>query len=215
MITATIIENKHYEVNELKVIFSDAYDEIMQFCNVNKISNRSTNKISFSFVGCLFLKNGAILFLPKYFKDENKVIYSKQMKLLLKVLNKYQKNKIENPTDYEILDEEDDYLRLYGTVNYLIQQYIEHGLYLKEYSEKILHGHSEIDWQTTIDQETPYLSRTGSPVYFDLIKEELEYDWLAPITQIHKSVLNHCSKLIHEWGLYDILDWPHIGRAHV
>lgn len=210
----TLIENKEYKVEQLKKIFYPHYDEIMQFCKLKKITNTDENNtdsiVTFSFVGCLILRNGAILFLPKYFKDTTVINQQHYMKLLLQVLQKYQKSKIENPLDNEMLHEEDDYLHLFGTISYLIQHYIEYGLYVKEYSEKVLHGYSEIDWQTTIDQGTAYLTRSGAPVYLDVVKDEMEYDWRAPITEIHKSILNKCTTLMKNWGIDEILDWPHV-----
>lgn len=219
MSSIILIENKEYRVDELKKNLNLEYDEIMRFCKENRIVNtiskggsRSTDIVKFSFVGCLVLKNGEnILFLPKYFKDTTQLNKSKYIKLMLRVLQKYKKTRIENLIDDEILDEEDEFLHLYGTIGYLIQYYSEHGLYVNEYSEKVFYGSSEIDWQSTIDQGTAYLTRSGSSVYLDLIKDEMEYDWLAPITEIHKSVLNRCTTLIKEWGLDEILDWPEIS----
>ena len=209
----SILENKYYTIEYLQDIFGCSYEEILTFSERKQIVqwHDSNRKLAFHFVGFLFHSNATIAFLPKYLKNTEEINLNEYTALLLRVIHKYQRNLLDTDYDSEILEEIDDMgFHLLGTISYLLQHYCDYGFYVKEHDVQDPLYEGEIDWNTTIDENIGYLTDDNKPVYLDLIKTYADVDLNAKITDIHKFVLNECSKIVSTLQLDLIFSWPQL-----
>lgn len=208
-----LIENRYYTIEFLKGKLGCSYEEILSLCEKKRIINwNSTNQsLSFQFVGILFHRDLTLIFFPKYLKNTHDIEEKEFTSLLIQVLHKYQKSLLETAYDDEMLEEVDDkQFHVLGTISYLLQQYIDFGLYIKEHEVQDTLFEGEIDWDNTISNTNAYLTIDSKPIYLDLIKTYSETDENAKITDLHKFLLNQCSHFIQSHHLDLIFSWPQV-----
>ena len=86
----------------------------------------------------------------------------------------------------------------------LLRDYFTYGLYSNQREELTLHGHGEIDWETTVNTTMPMI-RDDRPYYFDYFTNDTIQDDTDYITRLHSCVITECSRLLHTCELDEIL----------
>lgn len=210
-----LYEIHKYTLTELQARFSR--DDVgcagfIRLCEERKILDRGKGRLSFKYVGVLVYDSRLILFMPKYLPANGDPTDSfRKMRQLIHLLKVIALNSVEMD-DLEISGDfsQDEPFRLLSIIDFLLQDYIEYGLYRREKKEYVLSGHGEIDWQRTIDSRQAYLLNPYTPVYLDVITEEAADDREHILVALHKQVLNHCSRLLKETGLNEFFPYPDV-----
>ncbi|WP_349407210.1 LlaJI family restriction endonuclease, partial [Clostridium perfringens] len=91
-------------------------------------------------------------------------------------------------------------------INFLLEDYIENGLYKNEVNSYELNGDGDIDWDKTIDEVDP-LVINNQWVYTDLITKNSIIDTDRFITMLHAKIINQCMELLNKTGLNNILKY--------
>ncbi|XRG77021.1 LlaJI family restriction endonuclease [Rossellomorea sp. GAMAL-10_SWC] len=206
-------ENKHYTFAELIHFFeSEDTEPFIQECLNRGIAQKKHNTISFQYVGIIIFHQQLILFLPKYLHEPldhyNKIAKIKQIIRVLKIYSKgaVTEEELEFFGDFQ----QGELYNYFLAIDYFINDYIEYGLYNTDKIEWVLDGQGEVDWQQTIDYQFAYLSKEQSPIYLDLVTEEILTDQKHIIIEIHKAILNECSEYLTVTGIGELLDYPSV-----
>ena len=156
----------------------------------------------FNFVGVVEIGIGSHCFIlkcyPKYFSSPPDFT---QMKLIASVLQKY------NAEEFSIVLAADTpdkkrYNQLAITL-FILQDYLEHGVYTRTKEELTKHGSNEIDWDITINETFPVL-QNGRPFYVDYFTRETSDDESSFITRLHQYAITECTRRLKETEL-DVL----------
>jgi len=208
-----LYENKNYNIAELANSFKSVdVEPFIEDCMNRGIAQKKQNTISFHYVGIIVFQQQLILFLPKYLHEPlnyfDKITKIKQIINVLKVYSKGSVTKEE--LEFFGSFQQGELFNYFSAVDYFINDYIENGLYNTDKIDYILNGDGEVDWQQTIDYQFAYLSKDQSPIYLDLVTEEVLADQKHIIIEIHKVILNECSEFLKVTGLGEFLDYPSI-----
>lgn len=208
MIKVVVQENKEYSdfqlISKLKTN-RNGFESIVDKLKEKGILVKEKGSFKFKFVGICIVDNKIIFINPKYLSDdmENQVV--------LRLLMEY--------SGREILDiEEEEYLsydykndaNILGTIDYILKDYFENGLYMN--LEKILdiNGPGRIDWNRTIERNSVIFNKKGQPVYTELVTWENNINNNFIITNIHKYIINQCFEKLNELGLLDIFNYEYL-----
>lgn len=161
-------------------------------------------RYQFRFVGIVIARGHAIACYPKYIRSTTRP--ELQMRQTLNVIRKLGQ-------EGRLLDSADDgahedqlalMLRLLGL-------YDEYGIYSNYEETRVLNSSGIIDWQRTIDTETPVVS-DGVPIYLDLWTRKTRRDEYDLIMRLHRAILSETSRFLDRCGLTDLLS---IGTAEL
>lgn len=181
---------------------------------VKKYLDKKNGKViySFDFVGIIMYKNCIIKCIPKYYNNlyymkENDEDRDKILKKIIDVIRKYgiMQDDITGFSEADA-DKELNYL---SVICYILDDYIQYGLYYNDKSVYELNGNGEIDWDRTINDTQEYIVN-GKPVYFNLVTSEIVNNEDDYIRKVHKHVITQCSLMLKEHGILDILSYPFI-----
>lgn len=181
---------------------------------VKKYLDKKNGKIiySFDFVGIIMYKNCIIKCIPKYYNNlyDMKENYEDRDKILKKIIDVIRKYGImqDDITGFSEVDADKE-LNYLSVICYILDDYIQYGLYYNDKSVYELNGNGEIDWDRTINETQEYIVN-GKPVYFDLVTSEIINNEDDYIRKIHKYVITQCSCMLKEHGILDILSYPFI-----
>ncbi len=156
----------------------------------------------FDYVGIVSCKNFIFKCYPKYLSSNDEQEKYHELKTAMQIMKKCNYKEQILGITYDI-DNHSEY-NLLTIIYYLINNYIENGIYQKTYDniEKNIDG--EIVWDKTINEIFPIL-KDNKPYYFDFyntLQENNDYDYF---TRLHKAIINECSYIIIESQLEDIL----------
>ncbi|UMZ72999.1 LlaJI family restriction endonuclease [Natranaerofaba carboxydovora] len=175
--------------------------------------NGMTNKGKISFVGSFFSERtkSFVICYPKYLDKVNEVDgYNEEkqfsqealnclehMKLVCKVIEKCsEKSAKELEGDFSPYDkqESDKYINLLSIAEFILQDYLEHGLYeMKTYRHK-KNAKGPVSWEKTINKTIPFITEKNKVYYIDTINKKKYFDKNRLLTQIHALVVNECAK---------------------
>lgn len=166
-----------------------------------------------SFVGLYTIKadgeniknNITVYSLPKYFpkdkcKLDNLPEIQEQIKTICKVIEKLRKNG-------KIFDDEEYLFDLYQlkvskqTVNryelaeFIIEDYLQDGLYVKNLTEFRKGGIGRTSWGKTVSKVQPFI-QSGSPIYLELVNKHQIIDENDFISILNANVVNQCLDFI-------------------
>ena len=157
----------------------------------------ATQRYQFRYVGIVVVRGHAIICYPKYLRITNRP--EDQMKQVLNVIRRLgQEGKLLDPQDG---GRHSDQLALRVR---LLLLYDEYGVYTNYEETRVLNGSGVIDWQRTIDMETPVISN-GAPIYLDLWTRKTKRDEYDLVMRLHRAILSECSKFLAESGLSVLL----------
>ncbi|HDR7827543.1 MULTISPECIES: LlaJI family restriction endonuclease [Bacillus cereus group] len=210
-------ENKRYSLANFSEKFNEReLDVFIQECSKRGIvkSHRGyEKKVSFEYVGIIIFDKRLVVCLPKYSSEEagldDKIALMKQIMEVLKI---YSSESIQED-ELEFLGDSNDesVFNLLAAVDFFINDYVENGLYKNEKIEYVFDGSGEVDWQQTMDNHLPYVTKNQTPVYLELITQEVSYEGKHIIVGIHKKILNECCEYLSVTGLGEFLDYPNIS----
>ncbi len=206
------IEEKHYNVIDIKNDLTSIFFEKLKKERIINILKKDLNLCKFSFVGMISCPSLISIILPKYLisndlSTSDKII---EAKLVLQVLRMYAK-KAENEEDlsYLSLNSENYYFNMLAISDYLINDYLEYGIYFEDIDEINLNGSGEINWLVTIEQEPVYISN-NQVIYLNYMTDSNESDKNTYISQVHKLVLNECINFMKKLEFLELFTCPSI-----
>mgnify|MGYP004697620781 CR=1 FL=1 len=231
MISKYVKEQKRYTQDELRKIFECNTDETVQIVrklkeygivkNVKKSDRQSmlsdlvekdvrvTDIESgerelyyvFSFVGVIVVYGRVLKCYPKYINScDNPIV---QMKQILKVLEKYNaKEQV-----IKLYNESDDggSFNLLAVMLYLLQDYYDNGIYIKNVDIVETNGAGEILWDRTINETFSYISN-NRPYYIELQTKKRISDEYDFIRRLHACILTKFSKELEESDLPELFN---------
>lgn len=233
-ISAYIREQKRYTKNELLTMFRFNDEEIERFLRELKsfgilkaVKNDPKQKdltelndedieitddtlandelyYVFTFVGVLTFGNRILKCYPKYITTTQPF---DEIKLILKVLNKYSSNeqiiKMFNNNDKQ------SSFNLLAVILFLMQDYYENGIYSNSEDIVEINGEGNILWNQTISDGFAIINE-NKPYYVELYTQysvDDEYDYF---TRLHKAVISECSKQLEAAGLLGLFEFDSI-----
>ena len=159
----------------------------------------------FVYVGILMVKNRVIKCCPKYFignEMENKEEWETNLRLILRVLQKYQsKNQeVQLYLDYN----EHSYNQL-GAMVFFINDFYNNGIYKN--SEEIIevNGTGEPVWDRIIN-ETYAVIQDDQPIYTELITRRRVDNKDDFIRKLHECLVTECTRKLEKAGLLNLLN---------
>lgn len=207
-------ELNKYSKSQLENIF-DKYiyldediESILILLYRENIINYDYNQmISFNYVGMIVIKNIPIFVLPKYINEVEKSKENLMIKSIIKLLNIFSERKKTNCTGIKNLIFEREFLEnnLISTIKFLLDDYIENGLYRKEDSSYELNGCGDIDWDETLNLIEPMFIK-NKLIYTDFISKNIILDDSRFITKIHDKIISDCIEFVNTTGLNNILE---------
>lgn len=154
-------------------------------------------RYQFRYVGIVITHGHAIVCYPKYIRST--IRPESQMRQVLNVIRKLgQEDKLLDPQDGGA---HSDQLAL---MIRLLCLYDEYGIYSSFEETRVLNGSGVIDWQRTIDMETPIILN-GAPIYLDLWTRKTRHDEEGIVRRLHKAMLSECSRFLADSGLSSLL----------
>lgn len=166
----------------------------LEYLLENKIITLLNDRIGiFTFVGMIALRNKVIIVFPKYKKilKENKEETFENKKyttLLFEVLEKYSHNSLNKTYLNEKSHLSDEKIfNLFSLYKRLVEDYIEYGLYKREYEVQEVCGEGEIDWERTVNELEGIISK--NIVYLNYYTYEEEDEKENHIKNIQKYLL--------------------------
>lgn len=155
-------------------------------------------KLKFKFVGIITLPNNIVVSLPKSYTNTKTSIMPDIIKSFKAYKNsdRYKRNKktsINENTECELYLNDnlnDCSISEISIADYIIADYVTYGLYQNFYSELILDGNGDSDWQATVESIDPIMSN-GYPIYTSTYNYEVFLDRNNKITEIHKWAVDY------------------------
>lgn len=167
----------------------------------SRVKGKSSEWYQFNITGLIVIDDYIIAALPKTYRCEDDNTVLEDIKLLYKTLLKCE-NKIQLDSEGEISEEVviQSGCRM-TTVDFLINDFLENGLYYNEFKEESTLRSSKVLWGKTIKQKNPLISE-GSLLYHDVVYERNFKDFDSDVILYHTI----CMRIIIErfgW-LYDL-----------
>ena len=165
--------------------------------------DKKSAKYRFSFVGIVVYKDKVIYSYPKYITCPKEQI-KKKLYAVIRVIEKYHWEKshknlqdISFIYDYKEDEKADNTLPV---IFFLLDDYLNYGLYEKEETILENNGTGEIQWQKTVDETTPFIDNE-LPYYVDNFTRKNENDDLNFIRRLHAYVIHRCNAEIKATGI--------------
>lgn len=189
------------EINEI------VFNELIQRKIISKTTKRNRILYYFSYVGAIFTSNNIIYVLPKTLlnKEVNEAFTGQLIKLFIAYSKR--ENLLVEEKEYLGIDSKNDRGSLLSIINYIMEDYIDNGLYIKKKKIKEINGDGEIDWNKTIQRDSMYLNNKKQPVYHEVVSNKKNIHSSLIITQIHKRILNKCNEIINRLSLETVLNY--------
>jgi hypothetical protein len=196
-------ELKKYNKIDLKNRLSLDDNTIQELLDKRILTKTKEDIYSFEFVGVLILKERVMFSLPKYAKHSDEKTVVKQLLALFEEYSKREKLDADELESIGSISSKDVYNML-SVIIFLLSDYLENGLYANEKSIYILNGEDEINWLKTMDEIQPLINE-GEPVYLEYYTNSIENDEENYFRQLHRYILNECTKKLNELGLSEFL----------
>lgn len=197
-------ELRKYYKSELKKEFLLDDNHIQELLDRRILVKSKENLFHFQFVGVLIIKQRVLFCFPKYIKNSNKKSVVKE---ILQLLKEYSKRENLDEDEIESLGNIED-IRNYNKLSvilFLMNDYIENGLYANDKIIDTINGDSEINWIKTMDEIQPLINN-GEPIYLDYYTNATLNDDENYFRQLHKYILNKCTRKLIDLGLIDYFE---------
>lgn len=160
-------------------------------------SANTAQRYQFRYVGIVIARGHAIVCYPKYIRSTDSP--EGQMRQVLNVIRKMGR-------EGKLLDPQEDgtHSDRLALMIRLFMLYEEYGVYSNYEETRVLNGPGVIDWQRTIDMETPVIS-DDAPIYLDLWTRKTRRDEYDLIMRLHRAILSECSRFLEGSGLSSLL----------
>ncbi|MTW87421.1 LlaJI family restriction endonuclease [Virgibacillus dakarensis] len=189
------------EYNDRKIIRPYIYDE-----DERGRDSKYNGLYSFNFVGIGVYKNIVIKCYPKYLNQEYTTFKLDEiLKNIILVLKK--SGQSENTIIGMDIDNQKEQFNYLSVIDFIITDFIEHGLYTNQKDFYQINGEGEVDWDKTVNETTAFLVN-DRPIYFDMITRNNTNNEIDFFRQMHKYVITKCSNILKDTGLSHILSLP-------
>lgn len=173
------------------------------------------NGFTFHFVGIACTENCVLKCLPKYFasgtnsKTDNESFEENPKNILhfkkvLKAIQKYKSENVENLTLYYDSEKKENFNRLAMEL-FLLEDYFANGIYTNEREIIETNGEGQIDWNRTIGEAFAFI-KNARPYYVDLQTVEFRDNSQDFFRLLHECVLTKCSRELQIAGILDLFD---------
>ena len=206
------IEEKNYSFGSISSELTlKTINKLKELSILKKLNN---GDYKFSFVGIIASESKIILFLPKYliYIDSLSLLAKEnEIKLVLKVLKKYSKNAVlEDAISFLSFDSSIENFSLLALVEYIINDYMEYGLYINETTEYEYNGDGSISWENTVENELIYYSNKQY-IYLNYITDLTYSNDNTYISQLHRMVLGKCILFMNDISFLELFNFPSIN----
>lgn len=188
---------------------SNGLKEILKILDEKRIIKFNLkNEIQFFYVGIVIVNDKPIFVLPKYTVYRNKEEKKSELKNILKLLNEFSERERLDTSDIENIALEQEALEnnVISIISFLLEDYIENGIYQNEVNSSELNGDGDINWNKTIDEIQPIVIN-DQWVYADLITNRSTVDNDRFITMLHGKIINECIDFLNKTGLNEFLKY--------
>lgn len=180
------------------------YDEME---DTELIALESNKMYSLKFVGVIIIRNNLLKCYPKYLKpskgeDENKYEPLKELKQVLRVMERYDSKK---QTLSMSSGDDSETFNLLGVIFFLLYDYYENGIYTNSYEIIESNGNGDILWERTIN-ETMAILKNNTPYYTEIKTRKRINEDSGFFSRLHKCILTKCSKELKDIGMLELLD---------
>ena len=224
IVSKYIQEQKRYTKNDLRDIFSFSDIEVERFIKnlksfgvLKSVRNEKDQKdlsdlteddieivddtaesgeylYVFTYVGIITCGNRIIKVYPKYLLTQ-KEDYVDDMKLVLKVLEKYSRSEKQTVNLFNG-DGENRSFNMLAVILFLLNDYYEYGIYSNSEEIVEINGEGDILWGKTID-ETFAMIQNNRPYYMELFTSRTVDDDQDYFKRLHECILTECSNQLH------------------
>ena len=160
----------------------------------------------FTYVGVIIAGHSVFMCYPKYFKDHRPD--HEQMKQVFDVINRYNSEKKQDLNHLSESGTKEEF-NLLPIILFLIKDYYDYGVYIRDDEIIELNGEGTILWDKTVDECIPVFS-SGKPYYVDIFDRKVVNDEEEIISRLHRVVLDECSEYLKKYGLLDLLSLEEI-----
>lgn len=176
---------------------------------VNEEENMDKYFYVFTYVGILTVGDRILKCYPKYIQDTEPAEKMKQVMRVLRKYNSYeQRIALFNGGDEEIS------FNLLAIILYLLEEYVENGVYMNQRLTIEDNGSGEILWDNTVN-ETCAIIKHNKPVYVDLKTINVSEDEQHFFRRLHCSILTECSEILEKAGLNQLFDLERIELSEL
>lgn len=204
-----IRELQKYDETYLKTKLLLDSHTIHELMNKRVLYKKEDGMFHFQFVGILIVKDKVIFCMPKYVKNSDKKTIVKQLLSLFGEYSKREKLDEDELESIGSIDSKNTYNML-SVLIFILNDYLENGLYSNEKNICVLNGEDEINWLKTIDELQPLINE-GEPVYLEYFTNFTENDEENYFRQLHRYILNESTKKLNELGLIEFLGFEPIN----
>ncbi len=201
-------ELKKYYKSELnkELLLDD--NVIVELIDRRILTKGKDELFSFEFVGAIILNERIIFCLPKYIKHFDKKTTIRQLLSLFSEYSKRENLEEDELETFGSVDSNYSYNML-SVIMFLMNDYLENGLYFNEKNICIVNGDNEINWLKTIDEIQPLVSE-GEPIYLEYYTDVTQNDEENYFRQLHRYILSECTKKLEYLGLTEFLGFEPI-----
>ncbi|MDR6720894.1 LlaJI family restriction endonuclease [Paenibacillus sp. 2003] len=183
-VKSSALELKQFELSEQEVIISDIDIQTSEILLV------------FTYVGVVTVDNYIFKCYPKYIVQSSSPLT--EMKQVLQVIARYDSRE-------QILKLSDGLNKSSGfdmlsSMLFLINDYLEHGVYSNQKEITELDGEGEILWEKTIDETYAFI-HLNTPYYLNLYTHTVIDDDFEYFRRLHSCIVTECSRKLHETEL--------------
>ena len=168
----------------------------------DEAADNDTYLYVFTFVGVLVFGNRILKIYPKYLLHTTDVLPA--MRQVLKVLEKYN-NSTEQIVSLFNGEGDNRSFNLLSVILFLFHDYYEYGLYTNSEMVLEINGEGDIQWQKTIDETFPIISR-NRPFYTEIYTRKVTYDDDDFFRRLHRVILTECSSRLSKAQLIDLFE---------
>lgn len=166
------------------------------YFNINK-----DKTVTCKVCGISILDKKTYLFLPKgIYNNTDSDVKLKLGKKVFQSLLKYKNSIRLSEEETEWLGKDNNDIESIDNIEWLLNEFFNHGLYKEEYKKVENNGKGRIDWARTIKLKLPVIDDSDF-LYLDLVTNKNQINTNSIITAIHNNIIMECSK---EYGwLFD------------
>lgn len=196
------------------------YDTLEQFLLENAfLQLNKKGNLRFHYVGAIHFQECVLIIYPKYMNQTLPSALEASMTQLFQVFFKFykthardiSKNQYLRSFDSTKLQEDCSKILLF---DFIMQDYLEHGLYLPDFSDLELNGTGEIDWPSTIELNQVLFSK-NKPIYIDYYTNTNFYDENHLVHKIHQAILEEISLFFEQFSVLNLFHYPVIQSNYL
>ncbi len=161
----------------------------------------------FTYVGVIVIGSVVFMCYPKFYSSA--APDARQMKQIFEVINRYNSERSQGISHLSGHDQVTKF-NLLPIVLFLLNDYYDYGIYIKDEEVTEVNGDGCILWDKTVNETIPLFS-DGRPYYIDIFDRRTADNNENLITRLHAVILDECSDYMAGLGLLDILSIEEIN----